>query len=347
MTAMELSPPAFDPDRHVTGRMICAEPPIWLGGLHGRADDLPLGPASVDALLRTARPHYFFFCPQWSFAGRLSGADFLRVNVRALSDRAERFPQHRYVVLLNDAADQLILREAAPAVETYVWNTNCTADPDAFACGPPAERDIRAVYIGRHVGYKRLELAAEVEGLSLVTKAAGGQSEALRRLLPKAAFPNFGADGAYRPLSTPEVAALLARARTGLILSEIEGQNRAAMEYLLSGAPVVTTANHGGRDRFLTPANSVFVNPEPGAVAEGVRWAASAGFEPHAIRAEAVRALRFERLRLVEIVNRVLARDGEAPVALEELDLPHKASSLPCRVREVFSALGRPLPPPG
>ena len=154
-----------------------------------------------------------------------------------------------------------------------------------------------------------------------------------------------GAEGGLPDDAT--MAALLARARTGLILSEIEGQNRAAMEYLLSGAPVVTTANHGGRDRFLTPANSVFVNPEPGAVAEGVRWAASAGFEPEAIRAEAVRALRFERLRLVEIVNRVLARDGEAPVALEELDLPHKASSLPCRVREVFSALGRPLPPPG
>jgi glycosyltransferase involved in cell wall biosynthesis len=329
----------------VTGTLISKDPPIVLGGLHGRVGDFPLGSASLDAFLRNERPMYFFFCPQWS----LTSEAYLRDNVAVLADRMKRFPQHTFTVLVNDPTDLILLKKALPALNVFVWNTNCTADVSLFA-GPPAEAvepEFDAVYIARFSAYKRLELAAEVERLCLVTRAVGpDQVAALRAILPQAYVPNIGEDGQPRVLAPKQVAGILQRSRCGLMLSGIEGQTRSIMEYLLCGLPVVTTPNYGGRDRFLTPSNSLFAAPDPVSVAASVNLVPHVGFDPPAIRAEALRAMEIERKLLVDIVNAVIGRNGERALRFEDLHLPHKTSSAVYRLDYYFTELGYAVPSP-
>lgn len=328
----------------VTGVVINKDPPIILGGLHGRAHDFPLGSASLDAFMQNERPMFFFLCPQWSF----THAAYLKINVEALKDRAKRFPQHTLTVLVNEPTDLILLKKALPSASVFVWNTNCTADVARFAAPPaePCEAAFDAVYNARFSGYKRLELAGRTERLCLISRGFGPQHvEALRASLPGAYIPNIGDDSLPRVLPPEEVAAILLRSGCGLMLSELEGQTRAIMEYLLCGLPVVTTPNYGGRDRFLTPSNSLFAAPDPVSVAKMVKVAQRAGFDRHAIRAEAIRAMAVERHLLAEIINEVIGAKGEKRIALEDLYLPHKTSSATNKLPYFFMELGQDVPP--
>ncbi|MFY9291618.1 MAG: glycosyltransferase [Methylorubrum rhodinum] len=329
----------------VMGTLICKDPPIILGGMNGRAHDYPLNSASLDAFIGHERPMYYFFCPQWSF----TNAAYLKTAVDALTDRMKRFPQHTYTILVNDPIDLPTVRAALPGVGVHVWNTNCTADPAAFS-GPPVEAiepEYDALYNARYSPYKRIELAAKVERLCLISRGWNtSQVGALRALVPNAYIPNIGENDQPRVLVPKEIASIAARSRCGLMLSGIEGQTRAIMEYLLCGLPVVTTPNYGGRDRFLTPSNSLFAGPDPMSVAATVRMVPEIGFDRHEIRAEALRAMEKEKRLLVQIVNSVIEAKGERTVRLEELRLPHKTSSEPNRLSYYFTELGYELPPP-
>ncbi|MFY9295011.1 MAG: glycosyltransferase [Methylorubrum rhodinum] len=336
-----------EPFKHprVMGTLICKDPPLILGGMNGLPNGYPLNSASLDAFIGHQRPMYYFFCPQWSF----TQPKYLKTAVDALKDRMKRFPQHTYTILVNDPIDLPTVRAALPEIGVYVWNTNCTADPKAFSGPPiePTEPEFGAVYNARYSPYKRIELAAQVERLCLISRGwKAEQAGALRSLVPNAYIPNIGEDDQPRVLPPKEIASISARSRCGLMLSGLEGQTRAIMEYLLCGLPVVTTPNYGGRDRFLTPSNSLFAAPDPASVAATVAMVPAVGFDRHAIRAEALRAMEKEKNLLVQIVNVVLQAKGERAIRLEELRLPHKASSEPNRLSYYFTELGYELPPP-
>lgn len=328
----------------VTGTLIINRPPIILGGLHGKSGDFPLGAASLDAFVDRQCPIYFFLCPQWSF----SDPSYLSINISAIAERMRRFPQHRYTVLVNDPVDQMTLAREAPDIVSFVWNTNCTANEGYFHPNYDVGMvEYDAVYTARFSVYKRLYLASEVKNLCLITRAINSeQINGLRQTLPSAYVPNFSESGLFRVLSAPEVSEYLGKSRCGLMLSRVEGQTRSIMEYLLAGLPVVTTPNFGGRDRFLTPSNSIFVAAEPNAVAAGVRFVANAGYDREAIRADALRGMVLERRRLVDIVNAVITLNGEAAVTAESLYLPHKTSSVVNKLSHFFDELQWEVPQP-
>lgn len=326
----------------VTGTVIYSGIPILLGGLHGRMGDFPLGPASMHSFLNRDTPIYFFLCPQWSF----SDPSYLAINAKSLVERMRRFPQHRYTVLLNDPIDQLTLAREAPDIVSYVWNTNCTADEKYFSFNSGTGACMYdAVYTARYSSYKRLHLAREIDNLCLITRAVtDGQADSLRQMLPNAFIPNFDGSRSFRVLKATEVSEYLGRSGCGVMLSRLEGQTRAIMEYLMVGLPVVTTPNFGGRDRFLTPSNSIFVAAEAHAVAAGVRFVSRAGFDRASIRTEALRGMQMEKQRLVDIVNDVITSNGEMAVTLEALYLPHKTSSVVNRLDHFFHELGWVMP---
>jgi glycosyltransferase involved in cell wall biosynthesis len=66
---------------------------------------------------------------------------------------------------------------------------------------------------------------------------------------------------------------------------------KASMEYLLSGIPVVTTVNKGGRDYFLDGRFTIWVEDDPDSVLHAVSWFAEGSISPEFIRQETLRKL--------------------------------------------------------
>ena len=163
--------------------------------------------------------------------------------------------------------------------------------------------------------------------------------EELRKSIPNLYSPNID----HGLLSSAQVAELLNASAAGLILSALEGQNRATIEYLMCGLPVVSTANRGGRDRFLSPSNSIFVSDTPEAVAEGVAFLSVSSFDRKHIAHEAEMSVMRERQWLSHIVDSTLERHGLAPIEIYNKQLPHHgfsaSNSMSLVLRHRYAAL--------
>ncbi|MEM6823336.1 MAG: hypothetical protein AAF558_15515 [Verrucomicrobiota bacterium] len=113
---------------------------------------------------------------------------------------------------------------------------------------PEKDRDFRAVMSARNADGKNRDLALNVNGLATISETS---PQVESEVLPNAVWTNS------KFLSREEIASVFARSKTGLILSFIEGANRSTLEYLLSGIPIVSVENKGGRDLLLDQLNSI------------------------------------------------------------------------------------------
>ena len=309
-------------DIKVTGTLLSRSPYIVLAGIPGNTQ--PISMIGYDELLAKPGQFFFFMTPMWTF----SDSGFHSKTMPLLLRQIERFPQHAYTMLVSDPRDLEHIADLPSSVSRFVWNTNCIVDLSLFPFDDSEEEfDFDAVYIARPALYKRVHLAALVPRLCLIARGLTPERFAMvSHQVPRAFIPNHS-DGEFTILTASAVARLLQRSCAGLMLSPFEGQNRATIEYLLSGLPVVTTANRGGRDRFLNPANSVFVEDTAPAVADAVSFIQRTSFDRALIRNQAILDIAFEQVRLLDIINQVLAVHGVPPVKHSDLDLRHKASS--------------------
>lgn len=166
-----------------------------------------------------------------------------------------------------------------------------------------AVKKFRAILVSQLAPYKRIHLAAQVEGLAVA---------------PGALFPlHKGRECAIPPRATlieslppGGIAELLACCRVGLMLSEEEGASYASSEYLLCGLPVVSTPSRGGRDVFYNDDNSKIVEPTADAVAAGVTELIARAPDRWALhRAHVAQSLAF-RSRFIGDVLAPILRDA-------------------------------------
>ena len=111
-------------------------------------------------------------------------------------------------------------------------------------------------------------------------------------------------------LSPNEVQNKICQARTGLILSEIEGACFASSEYLLCGVPVVSTRSHGGRDAWYNDYNSIVCEPTPEDVAMAVRKIASNPPNPERVREQHIVLTNFFRANFVSMLQMLFDQNG-------------------------------------
>jgi hypothetical protein len=223
-------------------------------------------------------------------------------------------PRHRIVHLAPSETEADVLRSLE--IPVIVCSRNCLVDEAVFKPRQDQPKLHRALYDARLTPFKRHELAARVRDLALVTYDIPLHREEsyihrTRAVLAHATWLNgpFAQDPANRrPFNLAEVALHLSRARVGLILSALEGQNRASIQYLLGGLPVVTTRNRGGRDAFFSPEHVIWADDSPEAVAAAVDELIARDLDPDAVRARALRVVRHHREVLVGAVGEILAR---------------------------------------
>ena len=134
----------------------------------------------------------------------------------------------------------MLLNEAFQNCIVYHYPFRITGEPLRYP----------AVMSARQRPYKRRWLASGVEGIALI--------------VPNFRAPEVDVPGyAYRNdryLSYEESNRIFNQSRCGLILSALEGSNRTTTEYLLSGLPVVSTPEKGGRTAVLDDSNSLVVD---------------------------------------------------------------------------------------
>ncbi len=333
MTIQTWELPGIDIKANVPGVLVHNTPPIYLLGLN-TGENAP-GLLHYDVFLDHPVRHFFFVNPMWSFGS----AGYRDKVLPRLNEVAERFPQHCYSLLINDVADSSIREQLDPRIEMHVCGEHALADTSKFS-PTPQEHKFAAVYIAQNRPYKRIHLAAKIDRLCLISK--GLKPEQLAKL--KSNIPNVYSPNVEQGLLDPtQVAELLNASATGLILSALEGQNRATIEYLLCGLPVVSTINRGGRDRFLSPSNSVYVSDIPEAIAEAVAFVSQSGFDREQIAHEAARAVMRERQWLSHIVDSTLEKHSCAPIGIFNKPLPHHgfsaSNSMSFVLRQRYAAL--------
>jgi len=213
------------------------------------------------------------------------------------------------LTILTPDAEEKKRVEAITNANVRLINKNAFTREDEFQLQRQGQKKYDAIMNARMRRFKRIELARRVNSLAMITVVDDEDYfDKVRSTLNGAAWLNFQG-GKYTYLSRTEVAAALNRARTGLILSAVEGTNRASIEYLLCGLPVVSTPSQGGRDVFFDEDYCAIVEPTAEAVQQGVQRMIARDIPPEYVREHTLRRVREHRRRFLELVGELAGRD--------------------------------------
>lgn len=232
-------------------------------------------------------------------------AHFLR---RQVEEFRRRHSACSLTILAPDKEEQQRVRRITGADVRFI-NKNAFTREDQFCIQPDVDTEYDAIMNARTIRVKRVELARLVDNLAMITVVDNeAYFEEMKALLEGAAWLNFRG-GEYTYFSRTEVATALNRARTGLILSAVEGTNRASIEYLLCGLPVVSTPSEGGRDVFFDEDYCAIVEPTAEAVRQGVQRMLAQDVGPEEIRDRTLRRVREHRARLLDLAGELAGRE--------------------------------------
>ncbi|MCS3697032.1 glycosyltransferase [Salinibacter ruber] len=242
-----------------------------------------------------------------------------RYIARQVSRFKSKYENKKIIFLSNSAEEKSRLVEVG--LRSRLVNKNSFQREDQFYIENSSNKGINAVMVARMARWKRIELAKFVENLTIITTIEDeGYFDEVRALMDHVEWPNFGKGGSYEYLSRGEIRTVLNRSRTGLILSASEANNKASIEYLLCGVPVVSTPSKGGREVFFDQEYCKIVDPDPEAVREGVEELIAREVDPEYVREQTLDKIRDHRARFLELVYEL--SNGRFDASVDEwLDL--------------------------
>lgn len=253
------------------------------------------------------------WCKTWSISERVSGATvinpivnaFSHIDViwlvsvgwlasdfecRAILDGVHSIaPSHKVIFLVNTYEETNLLRRKN--ITHMLVNQNQFLNRNEFRPIPDTPKTYHAVYNAGLYNYKRHHLAQKIKDLALIARGSG-DAEAIEtvKCMEGVHLVNF-TSGNYRWQSPEEVNLIYNQSYCGLCLSKTEGAMKACMEYMLSGIPIVTTVNKGGRDYFLDGRFTIWTEDDPNSVAEAVEWLVAEEISAEFIRNETLHKL--------------------------------------------------------
>ena len=220
---------------------------------------------------------------------------------KALNKLLERVPYARskvfdVFVLANTPVERDVI--SSHGIDVEFCHQNAFLDERRYPVLPFIKRVFDAVYVARITPFKRHYLASGVKNLYLIGSHHTYEEEYYEKTL--ALFPDAKK---LTRVSSFMVGCHIQRARCGLCLSAEEGAMFVSMEYLLSGVPLVDTANIGGRD-FVMPSFAVKrVADSPDAVFDGVSYWCENIPDAREVRFESLKLLLPHRECLVNLLS--------------------------------------------
>lgn len=215
-----------------------------------------------------------------------------------------RYQGLRPLLVTNSPAEDAYRRRLG--IPGFMGISYVYTNEKAYSVETGAARRYDAVYTAQLQPFKRLELAAEVEKLFVLTYTPGRPENDLPAFCPAlrhAAYNRTWVDAAGKNRIYNE-------SRVGLCLSAVEGPMLASLEYQLAGLPVVSTPSKGGRDTYYHPDSCLVVPPNPRAVQAGVREMAGRQLDPHAIRQWTLARLAADRRQYVDRLAAFVQKEG-------------------------------------
>jgi glycosyltransferase involved in cell wall biosynthesis len=188
-------------------------------------------------------------------------------------------------------------------------------DEKAYSVEPCIAKQYNAVYTAQLQPFKRLELAAEVESLFVLTYTPGQRENELPAFCPSlrhAAYNRTWVDGAGKNR-------IYNASRVGLCLSAVEGPMLASLEYQLTGLPVVSTPSKGGRDTYYHADSCLVVPPDPQSVKAGVQQLAGRNLDPLTIRQRTLARLVADRRQYAVQLAACVQKEGGTRLDPERL----------------------------
>ena len=252
------------------------------------------------------RPAAFLICPTWS----IEKPEIVSAISEMRREHCRRHPKHLLLHMCNTQREvDMLCGQGVPAV---FLNKNFTVSDEIFRPLEGVDREFDAIHNARFVPEKRYELCGSIESLAYIGYLEGTEEErhAQRNLLaslvretPHHRLLNLTENGLPVRMSPEETNRTLNRARVGLCLSEIEGQNKASMEYMLAGLGVVSTPSIGGRDVYFEEEFCIVCEPSPAAVRDAVAELIARQVPPDYIRKRTLARITRERERFLELID--------------------------------------------
>jgi glycosyltransferase involved in cell wall biosynthesis len=230
-----------------------------------------------------------------------------------------RWPNHNFIFLCNTAKEESLLRETGE-VAVFLNHNLLMSENDFHPIeGEPLLFD--AVYNGRLHPQKRHELSLLVDRCAMIFAHTFMESEDYQKELilrhtreaPGHLFINEIQNGIPVQLAPSAVNLIYNQSAVGLALSAVEGAMFASIEYLLSGLPVVSTPNRGGRDVYFDDDFCITAEPDPRAVRDAVAALKSRAIPRHYIRARTLEKIERDRVRFSALLQSVIERNGGIP----------------------------------
>jgi glycosyltransferase involved in cell wall biosynthesis len=158
-------------------------------------------------------------------------------------------------------------------------------------------RKYSAVYNAQFISFKRHILCAKIDACAVIGYGdANEYYNQVKSELEKCDFINeVSEDGKLLTISDINVNEIYNNSSVGLCLSKEEGGMYAAIEYLLSGIPIVTTLNKGGRDYFFDGRFVIHCDDDSSSINEAVITLKNAYISPEYIRSETIVKVKRER----------------------------------------------------
>lgn len=285
----------------IRGTIICRDPLVLISSTR---PPLFLGVASVHPSFFATGTSLHLLSPSWSLLKNIGPIK------EQLSSARTTMPKARFFFLANEEAEAIELQ--SHGIPTMLGNANMFIDEAAFQPVNDCPKRFSAIYNAALQPYKNHRLCKDIRDLALIyyvwnrNEVIAAYGSEIKTLLSQATLLNEADGEPYRRLSSAEIAIANSQSAVGLCLSAVEGQMRAAVEYLLCGTPVVSIPSLGGRQRYFNRSNSIIVEPDAGAVARAVRDLEDRNLPRDVIRKDILAVLNFERGNFLAALNYLL-----------------------------------------
>ena len=211
-------------------------------------------------------------------------------------------PEADLIFLCNSVNETHLISSAGLRAE--FCHQNAFLDESRYRIYPTVPK-YDAIYLARITPFKRHHLAAGIPSLRLIGDHSAAEAEYFTQIMRQLSHASW-----KRKVFSKFVSKAICEARCGLCLSAEEGAMFVSAEYLLSGRPVVSTANLGGRDAFFRPDYSFRAEDTPESVLAGVEAMKQCPVSPIDIRTQTINEFRPHRDRMIDILQNICDRAG-------------------------------------
>ena len=224
-------------------------------------------------------------------------------EVRREAEETRRLcPQVELIFLCNSEHETQLI--SAAGLRAEFCHQNAFLDETRYRIYPGTPK-YDAIYIARITPFKRHHLAARISSLRLIGDHSPRETEYFSQVMGQLSHAKW-----KRKVLSRYVSKAICEARCGLCLSAEEGAMFVSAEYLLSGRPLVSTANLGGRDALFGPEYTYRAEDTPESVLAGVEAMKRCPVSPAEIRALTIDQCRPHRERMIDILQDICDRAG-------------------------------------